>query len=92
MYKRLCLHSNRPNASPMRPRITAACAAITPTMLISLLYFLGLLTIDGENLGQKRLRIPNLTIKQLMYNYIREAFPFNRAVSGPIDGRGKYTQ
>ena len=42
-------------------------------MLISLLYFLGLLTIDSENLGQTRLRIPNLTIKQLMYNYIREA-------------------
>lgn len=41
---------------------------------ISLLYFLGLLTVDGESLGKTRLRIPNLTIKHLMYNYIREAF------------------
>jgi hypothetical protein len=41
---------------------------------ISLLYFLGLLTIAGEKIGQTLLRIPNLTIRNLMYGYIRDAF------------------
>jgi len=41
---------------------------------VSLLYYFGLLTFAGEEAGRARLRIPNLTIKALMYGYIREAF------------------
>ncbi|MEM7133523.1 MAG: AAA family ATPase [Chloroflexota bacterium] len=41
---------------------------------ISLLYYFGLLSIDGSVEGQPRLRIPNRTIKDLMYGYIRRGF------------------
>lgn len=39
---------------------------------VSLLYFFGLLTFAGEIEGDPLLRIPNLTIKDLMYSYIRD--------------------
>lgn len=39
---------------------------------ISLLYYFGLLTFAGEEEGQSRLRIPNRTIQDLMYSYIRD--------------------
>ena len=42
---------------------------------LSLLYFLGLLTHSGEEeRGLPHLRIPNQTIQQLMYGYLREAY------------------
>lgn len=41
---------------------------------VSLLYYLGLLSFAGWREGQPVLRIPNLTIRHLMYEYIREAF------------------
>jgi hypothetical protein len=41
---------------------------------ISLLYYFGLLTIHGEKYGQYLLKIPNLTILNLMYEYIRSGF------------------
>jgi len=39
---------------------------------ISLLFYFGLLTFDGAERGQPVLRIPNLTVKMLMYGYIRD--------------------
>ncbi|MCC6136451.1 MAG: ATP-binding protein [Candidatus Contendobacter sp.] len=41
---------------------------------ISLLYYLGLLTFAGEQEGAPLLRIPNRTVQQLMYSYLREAY------------------
>jgi len=41
---------------------------------ISLLYYFGLLSIQGESRGQYILKIPNLTIQHLMYEYIRNGF------------------
>ena len=39
---------------------------------VSLLFYFGLLTFDGAEEGEPILRIPNLTVKALMYGYIRE--------------------
>jgi len=39
---------------------------------ISLLYYLGLLTFAGEKEGRPLLKIPNRTVEQLMYSYLRE--------------------
>ncbi|MDQ5909640.1 MAG: hypothetical protein QG599_1735 [Pseudomonadota bacterium] len=41
---------------------------------ISLLYYLGLLTFAGEREGRPLLKIPNRTVQQLMYSYLREAY------------------
>ena len=41
---------------------------------VSLLYYLGLLTFAGERNARPLLRIPNRTIRQLMYGYLREAY------------------
>ncbi|MBK1654210.1 AAA family ATPase [Allochromatium vinosum] len=41
---------------------------------ISLLYYLGLLTFAGERRGLPLLRIPNQTVRQLMYGYLREGY------------------
>jgi hypothetical protein len=41
---------------------------------ISLLYYFGLLTIKGWKHGRFHLKIPNLTILNLMYGYIRSGF------------------
>jgi hypothetical protein len=41
---------------------------------ISLLYYFGLLTIQGMKHGRYHLKIPNLTILNLMYGYIRSGF------------------
>ena len=41
---------------------------------ISLLYYFGLLSINGTVEGQPRLQIPNRTVKDLMYGYIRSGF------------------
>ncbi|MDJ0835802.1 MAG: AAA family ATPase [Acidobacteriota bacterium] len=46
---------------------------------VSLLYYLGLLTIDAEDVGRGRhkLRIPNQTVATMMYGYLREAWEVN---------------
>ncbi|MCC6135614.1 MAG: ATP-binding protein [Candidatus Contendobacter sp.] len=41
---------------------------------ISLLYYVGLLTFAGEREGRPLLKIPNRTVQQLMYGYLREAY------------------
>ncbi len=41
---------------------------------ISLLYYLGLLTFAGEREGRPLLKIPNRTVQQLMYGYLREGY------------------
>ena len=41
---------------------------------LSLLYYFGLLSIEGEHRGTVRLAIPNHTIRQLLYGYLREAY------------------
>ena len=41
---------------------------------ISLLYYFGLLTIQEQKRGKYLLKIPNLTIRNLMYGYIRSGF------------------
>jgi hypothetical protein len=40
----------------------------------SLLYYLGLLTFDGVRRGLPVLRIPNLTVRELLYGYLRDGF------------------
>lgn len=41
---------------------------------ISLLYYFGLLTFAGEEEGEALLRIPNQTVKNLLYSYLRDSF------------------
>ncbi|MEA3443926.1 MAG: AAA family ATPase [Bacteroidota bacterium] len=41
---------------------------------VSLLYFFGLLSLDGTLRGKPYFSIPNNTIRQLMYSYIRGAY------------------
>jgi hypothetical protein len=41
---------------------------------VSLLYYLGLLSFAGEREGRHLLRIPNRTVRQLMYGYLRDAY------------------
>ena len=45
-----------------------------PDNFMSLLYFLGLLTIKEIKYGMPLLKIPNETIRQLYYEYIREGY------------------
>ncbi len=45
-----------------------------PENFISLLYFLGLLTIKRESKGSNLLKIPNETIKRLFYGYLRKGY------------------
>lgn len=44
------------------------------TNFVSLLHYFGLITIAGMREGEPLLRIPNRTIKDLMYGYIRDSF------------------
>ena len=41
---------------------------------VSLLVYFGLLTFAGEREGEPLLRIPNLTVKDLLYSYLRESY------------------
>jgi hypothetical protein len=47
---------------------------LQPGNFVSLLYYLGLLTFAGEREDSPLLKIPNRTIRQLMYGYLREAY------------------
>ena len=41
---------------------------------LSLLYYFGLLSMRGESQGRARLRIPNQTVRRLMYGYLRRGY------------------
>ncbi|MCP4106312.1 MAG: AAA family ATPase [Desulfobacteraceae bacterium] len=41
---------------------------------VSLLFFFGLLSFNGVRKGKPLLHIPNLTVRKLMYGYLRDAF------------------
>ena len=41
---------------------------------LSLLYYFGLLSIQGSHEGRPRLGIPNQTVKRLMYGYLRDGY------------------
>ncbi len=45
-----------------------------PENFKSLLFYLGLLTIKGQELGEARLTIPNETVRRLFYDYIKRAY------------------
>ncbi|MEQ8192667.1 MAG: AAA family ATPase, partial [Candidatus Eremiobacterota bacterium] len=47
---------------------------INPENFISLLYYFGLLTINGIHRGKPVLTIPNEVIRQLYYEYIRDSY------------------
>jgi len=47
---------------------------INPENFISLLYYFGLLTINGLHQGMPLLTVPNEVIRQLYYEYIRDAY------------------
>ena len=47
---------------------------VAPENFLSLLYYFGLLGIEGEECGVARLGIPNQTVRHLMYGYLREAY------------------
>ena len=49
-------------------------ALLQPENFVSLLYYLGLLTFAGEREARPLLKIPNRTIRQLMYGYLRDAY------------------
>ena len=49
-------------------------ALFQPENFVSLLYYLGLLTFAGEREARPLLKIPNQTIRQLMYGYLRDAY------------------
>ncbi|MGB9634025.1 MAG: AAA family ATPase, partial [Chloroflexaceae bacterium] len=41
---------------------------------VSLLYYMGLLTFDGVRQGLPVLRIPNLTVRELLYGFLRDGY------------------
>lgn len=41
---------------------------------VSLLYYMGLLTFDGVRQGLPVLRIPNLTVRELLYSFLRDGY------------------
>ncbi len=53
---------------------------------LSLMYYFGLLTYSGEtDMDEPVLRIPNLTVKTLMYGYLRDAFKDTNVFQVNID-------
>ena len=66
---------------------------VDPNNFVSLLYYLGLLSIGKAKQGEQYLKIPNETVKRLYYEYIRSAYEdvgifnldilkFNRLMAG----------
>ena len=49
----------------------------SPDNFISLLYYFGMLTIDGTYRGKTKLSIPNQVVREQMYNYLLEAYREN---------------
>ena len=48
-----------------------------PDNFISLLYYFGMLTIDGTYRGKTKLSIPNQVVREQMYNYLLETYRDN---------------
>ncbi|MFN8490770.1 MAG: AAA family ATPase [Caldilineaceae bacterium] len=59
--------------SPINPSFPLE-QLLNPENFISLLYYFGLLSMAGTQDGRPRLRIPNRTVKDLMYGYLRSAY------------------
>ncbi|GHT18270.1 hypothetical protein AGMMS4957_00200 [Bacteroidia bacterium] len=59
------------------------------TQFVSLLFYMGLLTIKGSSLNQIRLEIPNFSVKTMYWDYIvrmtREASPLMTIQSQPLN-------
>jgi hypothetical protein len=53
---------------------------------ISLLYYLGLLTLDCMQDGEYKLKIPNQTIKRIMAEYIQKAYSETKLLDIQVDG------
>ena len=47
---------------------------VEPENFLSLLYYFGLLSIRGSANGRTRLGIPNQTVRQLLYGYLRDGY------------------
>ena len=45
-----------------------------PDNFVSLLYYFGMLTIDGTYRGKTRFAIPNQVVREQMYNYLLETY------------------
>ena len=48
-----------------------------PDNFISLLYYFGMLTIDGTSMGKTKLSVPNQVVREQMYNYLLDAYKEN---------------
>ena len=48
-----------------------------PDNFVSLLYYFGMLTIDGTVRGKTRLSIPNLVVREQLYTYLLDAYRDN---------------
>ena len=48
-----------------------------PDNFVSLLYYFGMLTIDGTSMGQTKLSVPNQVVREQMYNYLLDAYKEN---------------
>ncbi|GHT53009.1 hypothetical protein AGMMS49982_14810 [Bacteroidia bacterium] len=59
------------------------------TQFVSLLFYMGLLTIKGSHLNKMRLEIPNFSVKTMYWDYIvrmtRETSPLMTIQSQPLD-------
>lgn len=60
-------------ASPINPSFPVE-HLLRRENFVSLLYYFGLLSFGGTHRGEPLLKIPNLTVKELMYGYIRSAY------------------
>ena len=61
-----------------------------PDNFVSLLYYFGMLTIDGTYRGKTRFAIPNQVVREQMYNYLLETYEeidlkFNSMKKGDLD-------
>ncbi len=61
-----------------------------PDNFVSLLYYFGMLTIDGTYRGKTRFAIPNQVVREQMYNYLLETYEeidlkFNSMKKGNLD-------
>lgn len=45
-----------------------------PDNFVSLLYYFGMLTIDGTLMGETRLTIPNQTVREQLYSYLLDTY------------------
>ena len=55
-------------------RVFRQNALIDPDNFISLLFYFGILTIDRVERGKTVLKVPNLTIRQVLFSYIEQGY------------------